>query len=121
MKKILLVEDDNFLIDIYTKQLTMEGYNVCVATDGDLAINKIKEESFDLVILDIILPRISGWEILKKIREELKMNDLKVIILSALSLKDEAEKLSSLNVLKYLSKTDNTPKQIAEEIKKIIN
>jgi CheY-like chemotaxis protein len=121
MKTILLVEDDDFLIDIYTKQLTKEGFDVHVATDGEMAISKIKESSPDLVILDIILPKITGWEVLRIIREELNLKDLKVVILSALSQKEDFEKGASYNIVKYLTKTDNTPSQITEEIKKILN
>ncbi|KKP32961.1 MAG: hypothetical protein A2312_02430 [Candidatus Staskawiczbacteria bacterium RIFOXYB2_FULL_32_9] len=121
MKNILLVEDDSFLIDIYTKQLTVAGFNVTVASDGQMAINKIKELSPDLVMLDIILPKISGWEVLRIVREELNLKDLKIIVLSALSQKEDLEKGSIYNIVKYLTKTENTPSQITEEVKKILN
>jgi len=121
MKTILLVEDDNFLIDIYVKQITIAGFNVQVASDGELAISKIIELKPDLVLLDIILPKISGWEVLRRIKEELKMNDLKVIVLSALAQKEDFDKAASFNIAKYLSKTENTPSQIIEEIKKILS
>lgn len=121
MKTILLVEDDTFLIDIYTKQLTVAGFNVQVASDGQSAINKIIELKPDLVILDIILPQMSGWDILKKVREELGMKDLKIVILSALSQKEDFEKGAIYNIAKYLIKTENTPSQITEEIKKLLN
>jgi CheY-like chemotaxis protein len=120
MKNILLVEDDSFLIDIYTKQLTKEGFNVILASDGESAIGKIKELNPDLVMLDIILPKISGWEVLRKIREELNLKDLKIIVLSALSQKEDLEKGAVYNILKYLCKTENTPSQITEEVKKIL-
>ncbi len=121
MKTILLAEDDTFLIDIYTKQLTVAGFNVQVASDGESVINKIIELKPDLLILDIILPKMSGWDILKKVREELNMKDLKIVILSALSQKEYLEKGATFNVIKYLTKTDNTPSQITEEIKKILS
>lgn len=120
-KTILLVEDDTFLIDIYTKQLTSAGFMAQVASDGESAVNKIKELKPDLVMLDIILPKISGWEVLRIVREELGLKDLKVVILSALSQKEDLEKGVKYNVVKYLSKADNTPSQISEEVKKILN
>ena len=121
MKNILLVEDDNFLIDIYTKQLSGAGFNVQVASDGEIAISKIVESNPDLVMLDIILPKMSGWDVLKKIREDLNLKDLKVIILSALSQKDDLDKGAMYGVIKYLPKTDFTPSQMAEEVKKILS
>src|SRR5574343_618553 len=108
MKTILLVEDDNFLIDIYTKQLTGAGFNVQVATDGESAVNKIKETNPDLVMLDIILPKMSGWDVLKEIRQIPELKEVKVAILSALSRKEDFDKGAELGVIKYLPKTDFT-------------
>ena len=121
MKTILLVEDDKFLIDIYTKQLSRSGYNVLVASDGESALNKIKEINPDLVMLDIILPKMSGWEVLRTAREDLNLKDLKVVILSALSQKEDLEKGEKYGAVRYLSKADNTPSQVAEEVKKILS
>ena len=59
-KKILLVEDDPFLIDIYTTKLSSSGFDTKVATKGEEAINKITEEIFDLVLLDVVLPQMDG-------------------------------------------------------------
>ena len=121
MKTILLVEDDNFLIDIYTKQLTIAGFDVKVACDGESAVNKIVELKPDLVLLDVILPRISGWEVLRRVREDLGMKEQKVVVLSALAQKEDFDKGLSFNIAKYLTKTENTPSQIIEEIKKILS
>lgn len=120
-KTILLVEDDTFLIDIYTKQLTGAGFMVQVASDGESVVNKIKELKPDLVMLDIILPKMSGWDVLKIVREDAEIKDTKIVILSALSQKEDLEKGVKYNVAKYLSKADNTPSQISEEVKKILN
>ena len=69
MKKILLVEDDPFLIDIYQKKLKDSGFKVEVAEDGEKALEILKEKSFDLMLLDIVLPRIDGWKILEEIKK----------------------------------------------------
>jgi DNA-binding response OmpR family regulator len=68
MKSILLIEDDPFLIDIYNTKLKEAGFSVEIATEGEEGLKKLAEKKFDLLILDIVLPRITGWEILKKIR-----------------------------------------------------
>jgi len=131
-KSILLIEDDPFLIDIYTTKLKEASFFIEVAEDGEEALRKIKDYNPpttqkgkkhiwpDLVVLDIVLPHIDGWEILKEIRESLNLKDLKVIILSNLGQKEEVEKGLSLGATKYLIKAHYTPTEIVEEIKKII-
>ncbi len=120
MQNILLVEDDPFLIDIYTTKLEESGFSVEVANDGEVALRKARENKPDLVILDIVLPQIDGWEILKRIKSEPEFKNLKVIILSNLGQKEEVEKGIKLGAAKYLIKAHYTPSQVIKEIKKTI-
>ncbi|PIV43615.1 MAG: response regulator [Candidatus Nealsonbacteria bacterium CG_4_10_14_0_2_um_filter_40_15] len=120
MQNILLVEDDPFLIDIYTTKLKESGFSVEVANDGEVALRKARENKPDLVILDIVLPQIDGWEILRKIKSEPEFKNLKVIILSNLGQKEEVEKGMKLGAIKYLIKAHYTPSQVIKEIKKTI-
>jgi DNA-binding response OmpR family regulator len=120
MKSILLVEDDPFLIDIYTTKLKEAGFLIEVAENGEIVFKKIKEKMPDLIVLDIVLPQIDGWEILKTIREDSKFKDLKIMILSNLGQKEEVEKGLSLGATKYLIKAHYNPSEIVEEVKKII-
>ena len=118
MKKVLLVEDDPFLIDIYTTKLKDSGFSIHVAADGEEAINKIREERPDLIVLDVVLPHYDGWEILKEIKADKTLNKIKVIILSNLGQREEVEKGLKLGATKYLIKAHYTPSQVVEEIKK---
>ncbi|MFQ6084192.1 MAG: response regulator transcription factor [Candidatus Aminicenantia bacterium] len=120
MKKILLIEDDFFLIDIYTTKLKEVGFSVDVATNGQEGLRKMKENIPDLLILDIVLPHIDGWEILKEIKKEEKLKNLKVVILSNLYQKEEIEKGLKLGADKYLIKAHYTPTEAVEEIKKVL-
>lgn len=120
MKKILLVEDDPFLVDIYITKLSKEGFEVLVAQDGQEALNKLKEQKPDLMVLDIVLPQIDGWAILRKIREESRLKNLKVIVLSNLGQKADVERGRRFGVEKYLIKAHFTPSEVIEEIKKTI-
>lgn len=120
MKTILLVEDDPFLIDIYAKKLKEAGFKVEVAIDGEEALKKLKEKKPDLLLLDIVLPQIDGWEILQKIKKNKKLEDLKVVILSNLGQKEEIEKGLKLGAEKYLIKAHYTPSQVVEEVKKVL-
>jgi len=122
MKNILLVEDDPFLIDIYTTKLREAGFLVEVAEDGEKGLRKLREKNFDLLVLDIVLPQIDGWEILNKIKnEKLKIkNNLKIIVLSNLGQKEEVEKGLELGADKYLIKAHYTPSEVVEEIKDLL-
>ena len=121
MKSILVVEDDPFLIDIYTTKLKEAGFKVESATDGDSALRKVKEKKIDLLLLDIILPQTDGWEILKKIRKSSNLKNLKIVILSNLGQKEEVEKGLKLGATKYLIKAHYTPTEVVEEIKEILH
>ncbi len=120
MKNILLIEDDPFLIDIYVTQLERAGYKVEVATNGEIALSKLKETKPDLLVLDIILPKVDGWEFLKTIRQDTRLKQLKVVILSNLGQKEEVEKGFDFGAVRYFIKAEYTPKEVVEEIKKIL-
>lgn len=119
MKKILLVEDDPLLIDIYSTKLKEAEFEVQVAQDGEKALREIESMKPDLVILDIVLPHLNGWEVLSRVRQNPQSKDLKVIILSNLGQKEEIEKGSALGANLYLIKAHYTPSQVVEEIKKL--
>jgi len=121
MNTILLVEDDPFLIDIYTTKLKESGFSVKVVTDGEEALRIIKEKKPDLMILDIVLPQVDGWELLRRIRSMSELKNLKVIILSNLCQKEEVEKGLKLGAIKYLIKAHYTPSQVLKEVKQILN
>jgi len=120
MKRVLLAEDDPFLIDVYTTKLKEVGFKVDVAKDGQIALDFLQKNKPDILLLDIILPRIDGWEILKKIKQEHKFKDLPIIILSNLGQKQEVEKSLALGATKYLIKAHYTPAEIVKEIRKLL-
>jgi len=117
-KKVLLVEDDLFLIDIYTKKLQKSGFEVINADTGLKAVKMVQDNKPDLVLLDIVLPEMEGWEVLKKVKKQSPA--LHVIILSNLSQRQEVEKGLQLGAEKYLIKSQYTPSEVVEEVKKII-
>lgn len=120
MKKILLVEDDQFLVDIYTTKLKETGFLVRVAPDGEDCLKKLKEDLPDLLLLDIVLPHMDGWEIIRAIRQDEKFKNLKIVILSNLGQKDEVEKGFELGVLRYFIKAHYTPSEVVAEVKQIL-
>ncbi len=123
MKTILLVEDDPFLIDIYSTKLKKAGFKVGIVKDGGMVFKKIKEIKPDLILLDIVLPNFDGWEILRQfhgVKNNSKFKQLKIIILSNLGQRSDIKKGLSLGAAKYLIKARYTPSQVVEEIKKIL-
>lgn len=121
MKKILLAEDDPFLIEIYTTKLKEAKFSVEVSVSGEDCLKKLNEKKFDLLILDLVLPKLEGWEILKKIKEKKELfKDLKIVVLSNLGQKEEIEKGLKLGSDKYLIKAHHTPSEVLKEIKEML-
>lgn len=119
-KNILIVEDDKFLRELISQKLIKEGYNISEAVDGEEGIKKIKEEKPDLVLLDLILPGIDGFEVLTKMREDASLGSIPVIILSNLGQKEDVEKGLKLGAADYLIKAHFTPGEIIDKIKVVM-
>jgi len=119
-KTILIIEDDKFLRELISQKLIKEGYNISEAVDGEEGIKKIKEEKPGLVLLDLILPGIDGFEVLTKMREDPSLSSIPVIILSNLGQKEDVEKGLKLGAADYLIKAHFTPGEIIDKIKAVM-
>lgn len=119
--EILLIEDDPFLIDIYSTKLKEEGFSVSLAKNGEDFFKKVKKKKPDLVLLDIVLPRMDGWEILRKIRNDGLADGTKIVILSNLGQREEVEKGMELGAVRYLIKSHYTPTEVVKEVRKILS
>lgn len=119
MKKILLIEDDPFLVDIYVTKLEKENFKVEAARSGKEAFGLMKKGKFDLVVLDILLPDMNGWDLLEKMREDRKNKKNRVIILSN---KDpDKEKIEmDFGIEGYIIKVNYSPDEVVNEIKKVL-
>lgn len=116
MKKILIVEDDKFLRELIVQKLTTEGYEALEAMDGEEGIKKTKEQRPDLVLLDLILPGIDGFEVLNRMKEDSVLSSIPVIILSNLGQKEDVEKGLKMGAVDYLIKAHFTPGEIIDKI-----
>jgi len=119
-KKVLLVEDDQFIIDIYTTKLKQAGFEVEAVEDGGEVLKKLKETKPDILLLDIVLPGMNGWEVLEAIRNLNEFKDLPVIVLSNLYQKEEVERAARFKIIKYMIKAHHTPSEVVEEVKKAL-
>lgn len=120
MPKILIIEDDDFLSSMYVSKFEKSGFQVEVATDGKEGLEKIKKGRPDLVLLDIVLPRLDGFEILKKIKEEPELKAIPVILLTNLGQKNEVEKGLSLGADEYIIKAHFTPTAVVAKVKEVL-
>lgn len=105
MSKIMLVEDDNSLREIYSIRLTAEGYVIVSAGDGEEALAMAVKERPDLIISDVMMPKISGFDMLDILRSTPETKDIKVIMMTALSSEDQRERGEHLGADRYLVKS----------------
>jgi len=116
-KKILLVEDDDNLADIYTKRLTEEGFEVERIADGEDALAAALNFRPDLVLLDIMMPKVSGFEVLKILRETPTTSKVKIIMITALGQEADQHQAASLGADDYLVKSQVVIADVVAKIK----
>lgn len=115
MSKILLVEDDRFLIKaVYTK-LTQKGFEVVLANDGDEAISKAKTEKPELVLLDMVLPKKSGFEVLRTLKGDPETASIPVFILSNLAQDQDIQEGKALGAEDYIVKSNTSLSAIVDK------
>jgi DNA-binding response OmpR family regulator len=117
---ILIVEDDKFLRELLVRKLENEGFKIVRAIDGEEALKKIKEELPQLILLDLVLPGIDGFEVLRRIKGDPATSKIPVIILSNLGQREEVEKGIQLGANDYLVKAHFTPEEIVKKVKGVL-
>ncbi len=120
-KKILLVEDDSFLISMHTTKFELENFEVVAAEDGEKGLNLAAKEKPDIILLDILLPKMNGFEVLKELKSNKETSQIPVILLTNLSQKNEIEQGLALGAQDYLIKAHFMPSEVMDKIKKVLN
>lgn len=120
MAKLILVEDDPFLLSILAEKIKKAGFEIETATDGEDGFNKIKSGNFDLILLDMVLPKKDGFKILEELRNDERKKDIPVIVLSNLYDKNNMDKAMLLGARDYVVKAYNTPEDIILKIKSFL-
>ena len=118
--RILLVEDDSFLSSMYVTKLTMSGYDSIVAADGQEGFTKAQQEKPDLILLDIILPKMDGFEVLEKVKKDENTKDIPVVLLTNLGQKEDIDRGLKLGADDYLIKAHFTPSEVMGKIDRLI-
>jgi DNA-binding response OmpR family regulator len=120
MAKILLVEDDMALRDIYSARFLAEGYDVVTASDGEQALSTAVKEKPDLIVLDVMMPKISGFDVLDILRATPETKTTRIIMMTALSQPADVEKGKALGADEYLVKSQVTLTDVVEKAKEVL-
>ena len=120
-KHILIVEDDVFLSGIYQKKFEVEGFKVTMAGDGEKGYSEAKKKKPDLILLDILLPKLDGFAVLEKLKADVVTKDIPVVLLTNLGQKDDVEKGVEMGAEDYLIKVHFKPSEVVDKVRKILN
>lgn len=120
-KTVLIVDDDEFLLEMYTLKFKEEGFSVEIAQTGKDAIQKANTLVLDVILLDIVLPEMDGFEVLQEIRNNKQKTPRPfIIMLTNLSQKDDTERGMRLGADDYVVKAHFTPSEVVEKVKKLL-
>ncbi len=117
--KILIVEDDKFLQKILTTKFVKEGFDVVAASDGEEAVQKVTTDVPSLVLLDLILPKLTGFEVLTEIKTNLKTKAVPVIVLSNLGQDEDIIRARELGAMEFLVKADLSINEVVQKVKEL--
>jgi CheY-like chemotaxis protein len=120
MKKILLVDDDELMADMYQTLLTLENYDVTCVGDSEDVHGKAQELMPSLILLDVMMPKLNGFEVLKVLKNDPGTKSIPVIMLTNLSVPEEVDNALSLGAIKYLIKSEYLPREIAQIVKETV-
>ena len=120
-KKILIIEDESALQKALGDFLGEKGYEITSALDGELGLALAKEKSPDLILLDLILPKINGFDVLKQLKEDDKTKAIPVIVLTNLEEMSDVDKVIGLGATTYLVKTEYKLEDVLDKIKQTLN
>lgn len=120
MKKILIVEDDQLIFSILSRELLDAGYLVANAFDGEQAVQVARDEKPDIVLLDILLPKKNGFEVLQELKADAALAQIPVVILSNLGQPEDLQKGKDLGAIDYMVKVEFEPKQIVAKVRTLL-
>ena len=121
MAKIIIVEDDPMISEIYQKKFSESGFEVLTADSGDKVLELAKNEKPDAILLDLIMPRMDGFQVLQELRSGEYDPNIKVIIFSNLSQKEDRDKALNLGANGFVTKADYSPSELVAEVSRLMN
>lgn len=120
MKRILFIEDESALQKTFGEILKQEGYQMISALDGEVGLELAKNQKPDLILLDLVLPKLHGFEVLQQLAKDHQTKQIPVIVLTNLEAMEDVEKTLKLGATTYLVKENYSLEEIVKKIKKIL-
>lgn len=120
MKEILLIEDEEIMIDLLQKKLINEGYKTSVARDGEKGLKAVKEIKPDLILLDIIMPKMGGLEVMEEIAKDKELKKIPIIVVSNSGQPVELDRAQKLGAKDWLIKTEFDPQEVIDKVVRLI-
>lgn len=120
MIKLLIIEDDPLMSRMYQKIFSFEGYAVELAGDGEEGLAKVRTVNPTLILLDIMMPKLNGLEVLDRLKADPELKAIPVVILTNLAGQQDAETALAKGAVKYIIKSEYDPKQVADLVKEIL-
>lgn len=117
-KKILIIEDEEVIINLLQKKVIREGYQVSIARDGEEGLRIMGEEKPDLVLLDIIMPKLGGFEVMEEMQKNSELKKIPVIVISNSGQPVELDRAQKLGAKDWLVKTEFDPQEVIDKVKK---
>ncbi len=121
MPKIAIIEDDHAIAQMYRIKFETEGFDVETAENGKFGLELVEQMQPDIILLDLMMPEMSGDEMLQKLRETPWGKDIKVIVLTNMGEQEIPKSMENLGVSAFILKADMTPRQVAELVKSKLN
>jgi PleD family two-component response regulator len=119
-KKILLIEDEKIMVNLLRRKLVEEGYDFFVAYDGEEGLFKMKETKPDLILLDMVMPKMGGFEVMEAMSKDEELKRIPVIIISNSGQPVELDRAKELGVKDWLIKTEFDPQEVIDKVVKQI-
>jgi DNA-binding response OmpR family regulator len=120
MKKILIIEDEEMLVNMYESKFKTTGYDFIKAINGEDGLVAAQQQKPDLILLDVILPKMDGFLVLKKLKEDPNTKDIPVILLTNLGQDEDKEKGKAMGAVNYLVKANLTPTEVVDKVQEIL-
>lgn len=117
---ILIVEDDSFLSDMYLVKFNQQGFDTVVAANGEEGLKKAKEIKPDVILLDVVLPKMDGFEVLKTLKADPSLQDTIIILLTNLGQQSDMEKGLQMGADEYIIKAHFTPSAVVSKVKEVL-
>jgi len=118
---ILLIEDEEVLANMYETKFKNEGFRIRKALDGEAGLKMVAEEKPELILLDIIMPKLDGFSVLKRLKANEATKDIPVVLLTNLGQNEDVDKGQKLGAVGYLVKANLTPSEVVKKVKEFLN